>query len=160
MDLKDQPQSIKHPVTHAQGARVLFRRTNFFVLAPSYQNSRPVPPLAREGVEVDLDGHHAIPWEPGVTVLDAPTRSVGDRPAILLRASTWTVPVWLETIMVFVGLAASSAAHAINMFNYPHYEQDEGTYMMYTWAVTHGSITNYPYGYGTPHWPGYRLLPG
>ena len=50
--------------------------------------------------------------------------------------------------MVF--LAGSFAAHAINLFYYPHYELDEGTYLMYAWAVTHGSITNYPYGYGHP----------
>ncbi len=150
VDFNEQTDSIQRTVTHARSTRVLFRRTNFFVLAPSYQTSRPMPSLAREGVEVDLAAHHAIPWEPGVTVLDAPIPSVGNRPAILLRASTWAVPAWLETILVFVGLAASFAAHAINMFNYPHYEQDEGTYMMYAWAVTHGSITNYPYGYGHP----------
>lgn len=60
------------------------------------------------------------------------------------------IPTWLESIFVMIGLLASFAAHAINMFNYPHYEQDEGTYMMYAWAVTHGSIDPYPYGYGHP----------
>ncbi|MFL5624317.1 MAG: ArnT family glycosyltransferase [Ktedonobacteraceae bacterium] len=60
------------------------------------------------------------------------------------------IPTWLETIIVIIGLTVSFASHAINMFYYPHYEQDEGTYMMYAWAVTHGSIDPYPYGYGHP----------
>src|SRR5260221_5253112 len=145
MDFNDQPESLQHTRTGAQATRVLYRRTNFIVLAPSQQN---VPRLARE--EVDLDGHRAIPWDPPVTVLDTPTRSEGDRPATLHRASALAVPVWLETILVGVALGASCAAHAINLFYYPHYEQDEGTYLMYAWAITHGNITNYPYGYGHP----------
>ena len=135
----------------AQGARILHRSSNFFVLAPSYQNSQLVSRLA---LEVASDSHPAIHQEPAlparVAVLDAPTRSEGDRPAVLLRTSTWHIPAWLETVLVFIALGASFAAHAINMFNYPHYEQDEGTYLMYAWAVTHGSIDPYPYGYGHP----------
>jgi 4-amino-4-deoxy-L-arabinose transferase-like glycosyltransferase len=130
------------PLKDAQGTRVLYRRTNFFVLAPSYQNHRPVTRLARGGVEMDLDGHHAIPS----ATLDTHTRPEQDRAPVFLLA----VPVWLEIILVMVALAGSFAAHAINTFYYPHYEQDEGTYMAYAWAVTHGSITNYPYGYGHP----------
>jgi 4-amino-4-deoxy-L-arabinose transferase-like glycosyltransferase len=145
MDFNDQPESMQHTRTGAQATRVLYRRTNFFVLAPSYQN---VPRLARK--DVDLDGHPAIPWEPAAAIPDAHARPERDRSAVFLGASALTVPVWLETILVFVALGASFVAHAINMFYYPHYEQDEGTYMMYAWAVTHGSITNYPYGYGHP----------
>lgn len=137
MELNEQPKSIQRTIRFAEGTRVLFRRTNFFVLAPSYQKRQLVP------------GHRAIPGESPVTVLDTPTRSE-DRLATLHRANALTIPVWLETILVFVALAGSFVAHALNMFNYPHYEQDEGTYMMYAWAITHGSITNYPYGYGHP----------
>ncbi len=146
---EDDISDIAH-LTGAQGARILHRSPNFFVLAPSYQNSQLV---SRFALEVASDDHpiHQEPALPAmVAVLDAPTRSEGDRPAVLLRASTWRIPVWLETVLVFVALGASFVAHAINMFNYPHYEQDEGTYMMYAWAVTHGSIDPYPYGYGHP----------
>src|SRR5258707_3115751 len=142
VDFNDQPASVEPTTTPAPGARVLYRRTNFLVLAPASQPNPPAPPLAQDDVEED---RHALPGTPAVAVLDAPTRA-----AALLKASTWAVPTWLETILVFVGLVASFAAHAINLFNYPHYEQDEGTYLMYAWAVTHGSITNYPYGYGHP----------
>jgi len=142
VDFNDQPASVEPTTTPAPGARVLYRRTNFLVLAPALQPHPSDPPLAQDGVEED---HHALPGTPAVAVLDAPTRA-----AALLKASTWAVPTWLETILVFVGLAASFAAHAINLFSYPHYEQDEGTYLMYAWAVTHGSIDPYPYGYGHP----------
>lgn len=137
-----------------QGTRVLFRRKNFFVLAPFYQNRQPVPQLAGEGVEMDYNGQLAIPWEPAVGgrtgIADANTRLERDRSAVFKGVSTLAVPAWLETILVMVALAGSFCAHAINMFYYPHYEQDEGTYMMYAWAILHGSITNYPYGYGHP----------
>lgn len=157
MDSNDQPESIQHTITDARDTRVLFRRTNFFVLAPSYQdrqNHRPVPCLTPGSVEVDLDGLHAIPWEPVVrkrtTILDSLAHPERDRAAFHLRVGALAVPAWLEAILVMVFLAGSFAAHAINMFYYPHYELDEGTYLMYAWAVTHGSITNYPYGYGHP----------
>jgi transposase/4-amino-4-deoxy-L-arabinose transferase-like glycosyltransferase len=67
-----------------------------------------------------------------------------------IRTSRVRVPHWLEIIIVIVGLTVSFAAHAINVFYFPHYEQDEGTYMMGAWAITHGLITPYPYGYGHP----------
>ncbi len=60
------------------------------------------------------------------------------------------VPAWLETIIVIIGLMTTFAAHAINMFYYPSYGQDEGTYVMSAWAITHGRIYPYSYGYGHP----------
>src|SRR5260370_17752612 len=144
MDFNDQPESLHQTRAVAQATRVLYRRTNFIVLAPSEQNVRR---LEREREEMDLDGH---PGEPAAVIAGAHTRPERDRSAVFLGASALSVPVWLETILVVVALGASFAAHAINLFYYPHYEQDEGTYLMYAWAITHGSITNYPYGYGHP----------
>ena len=60
------------------------------------------------------------------------------------------VSAWLETIIIIVGLTVSFAAHAYNMFNFPRYELDEGTYMSSAWAIMNGLITPYPYGYGHP----------
>lgn len=60
------------------------------------------------------------------------------------------IPGWLRVIVIFLGLVATFASHAINIFYYPIYSTDEGTYMMSAWAITHGSITPYPYGYGHP----------
>ncbi len=84
MDFNDQPESRQHTSTGAQATRVLYRRTNFFVLAPSQQN---VP----RG-EVDLDGHPALPWEPAVAIADAHARPERDRSAVFLGASALTVP--------------------------------------------------------------------
>jgi len=75
---------------------------------------------------------------------------IADTVVTPVRTSRVAVPRWLETIIVIIGLTVSFAAHAINVFYYPHYEQDEGTYMMGAWAITHGLITPYPYGYGHP----------
>jgi hypothetical protein len=58
------------------------------------------------------------------------------------------IPQWLRIVVIFVIIAATFASHAINLFFYPRYETDEGTYMMSAWAITHGSITPYAYGYG------------
>jgi transposase/4-amino-4-deoxy-L-arabinose transferase-like glycosyltransferase len=142
------------PLAEAQGTRVLYRHSNFFVLAPSYQHRQPAPRFAHQGVEADLDGRPAIDRETmerrRAIALDAHIRSERDRSATLLRASPWHVPLWLETILVIVALAASLAAHAYNMFNYPRYELDEGTYMSSAWAIMNGMITAYPYGYGHP----------
>lgn len=60
------------------------------------------------------------------------------------------VPAWLEAVVIVIGLFASLIAHALNMFNYPRYELDEGTYMSSAWAILHGQITPYAYGYGHP----------
>ncbi len=60
------------------------------------------------------------------------------------------IPSWLRMVIVLLGLAVTFASHGINMFYYPRYESDEGTYAMYAWAITHGSISPYAYGYGHP----------
>lgn len=88
-----------------------------------------------------------VPAQPSRELTEIP---IADTVVTPIRTSIVAVPHWLETIIVIVGLTASFAAHAINVFYYPHYEQDEGTYMMGAWAITHGLITPYPYGYGHP----------
>lgn len=60
------------------------------------------------------------------------------------------LPAWLEAIIVVIALAGVSVAHAWNMFNFPRYELDEGTYISNAWAITQGMISPYPYGYGHP----------
>src|SRR5260370_8505527 len=60
------------------------------------------------------------------------------------------MPAWLEAVMVVLALAGTCVAHAYNLFNYPRYELDEGTYMSNAWAITQGMLSPYPYGYGHP----------
>jgi hypothetical protein len=81
---------------------------------------------------------------------NAPVAVASEQPGIIASISAWKIPNWLETILIIGILAVSGVAHAINMFNYPHYDQDEGTYMMYAWAVTRGMLSPYAYGYGHP----------
>jgi 4-amino-4-deoxy-L-arabinose transferase-like glycosyltransferase len=60
------------------------------------------------------------------------------------------MPAWLEAVIVVLALAGTFVAHAYNMFNYPRYELDEGTYMSNAWAITQGMLSPYPFGYGHP----------
>jgi len=68
-----------------------------------------------------------------------------------LPAKAWrAILAGIESFALVLGLIGVFAAHAINMFNYPDYAQDEGTYVSSAWAIIHGLITPYPYGYGHP----------
>jgi 4-amino-4-deoxy-L-arabinose transferase-like glycosyltransferase len=60
------------------------------------------------------------------------------------------IPAWAEAIMVVISLMGVLVAHAYNMFNFPRFELDEGTYMANAWAITQGMISPYSYGYGHP----------
>ena len=64
-------------------------------------------------------------------------------------AAPW-IPTWLGALAIIGVLAAAFAAHAINLFNFPRYELDEGTYVSSAWAILNDRITPYPYGYGHP----------
>ncbi len=48
VDFNDQSASVEPTTTPAPGARVLYRRTNFLVLAPASQPHPPDPPLAQD----------------------------------------------------------------------------------------------------------------
>jgi transposase/4-amino-4-deoxy-L-arabinose transferase-like glycosyltransferase len=80
-------------------------------------------------------------------LIDVP---IADTMVTSIRTSIAAVPHWMEAIIVIIGLTVSFTAHAINVFYFPHYEEDEGTYMSNAWAITHGLITPYSYGYGHP----------
>ncbi len=55
-----------------------------------------------------------------------------------------------ELAGVLLAISAGVLAHAWNLFNYPRYTGDEGTYMSSAWAITHGMLYPYTYGYGHP----------
>jgi 4-amino-4-deoxy-L-arabinose transferase-like glycosyltransferase len=60
------------------------------------------------------------------------------------------LPAWVEAVIICAVLMVVLVTHGYNMFGYPHYEQDEGTYVSAAWAITHGVLSPYPYGYGHP----------
>src|SRR5215831_685069 len=157
MSINNRTESIEHTITDTKGTKLLFRRANFFVIAPSSTNghgSLPEPQLSYDDAALNIVEHHTSSLEPAIDIkagtLDFPAHSERVRIARRLRIGELTVPTWLEAILVSAFMLGSFLAHSINLFYFPHYELDEGTYLMYAWAVTHGSITNYPYGYGHP----------
>jgi 4-amino-4-deoxy-L-arabinose transferase-like glycosyltransferase len=53
-----------------------------------------------------------------------------------------------ELLLILAVLLIAALAHGFNMFHYPYFEDDEGTYMSQAWAVVHeGQLAYYTYGY-------------
>lgn len=54
----------------------------------------------------------------------------------------------LEFIILLLVLIVSGVAHGYNMFHFPYYENDEGTYMSQAWSLlTKGKLAPYTYWY-------------
>ncbi len=134
-----QPITLRK-IERENSTRILHRRPNFFVFtAPQpLDPNNPAMGINKEAQLVSEQQRRA----------GAPTKMLPVVPPA--KKSGTSLPTWLEAIFVVVGLVASFAAHAYNMFNFPRYELDEGTYMSSAWAILNGSITPYPYGYGHP----------
>jgi len=58
-----------------------------------------------------------------------------------------TEVLWVAGLLLVVGLA-----HGINMFHYPYFEDDEGTYMAQAWSVLREGLLE-PYTYWYDHAP-------
>lgn len=53
-----------------------------------------------------------------------------------------------EGLIIIILLAASGLAHGYNMFNFPYYENDEGTYLSQAWSLLKkGELAPYTYWY-------------
>jgi len=52
-----------------------------------------------------------------------------------------------EGLWIVAVLTATALAHAVNMFEFPYYENDEGTYVAQGWAVLTGRLAPYTYWY-------------
>lgn len=53
-----------------------------------------------------------------------------------------------ELLLILVALLISGLAHGYNMFGFPYYENDEGTYLAQAWSViTVGKLAPYTYWY-------------
>lgn len=62
-----------------------------------------------------------------------------------------------ERVMLAALLLLSAVAHGYNMFQFPYYENDEGTYMSQAWSlITQGALAPYTYWYD--HAPGGWIL--
>lgn len=59
----------------------------------------------------------------------------------------WVLSHW-EWWLIGAVLLIAALAHGINMFHYPYFEDDEGTYMAQAWAILHqGQLAPYTYFY-------------
>lgn len=132
-----------------EGSVILHRAHNFFVRT-TYRPGRPQPkPLSRPtGRTTHLpkvmpnQNNRVAASETRMMPVIAPINPV--------KAKQVPIPPWLEAVVIVIGLTIAAIAHALNMFNFPRYELDEGTYMSSAWAVMNGLITPYAYGYGHP----------
>ncbi len=127
---------------------ILHRAANFFVATVSRPGT-PSPSLRRRSGQTTILPAFAPRQQQRIAASE--TRMM---PKIGLinpvQPKSIPLPVWLEAIVVMLGLIGAGIAHAYNMFNYPQYGLDEGTYMSSAWAIVHGMLSPYPYGYGHP----------
>jgi 4-amino-4-deoxy-L-arabinose transferase-like glycosyltransferase len=130
------------------GNVILYRRPNFFLRTAYRPGQRQNPlrkPTGNTTVMPKVMPHQET------RIAESNTHMM---PSVTLNTTKQTraipLPAWLEAIIVVLSLAGTLAAHAYNMFNFPRYELDEGTYMSNAWAITQGLISPYPYGYGHP----------
>ncbi len=67
---------------------------------------------------------------------------------------------FLEAVLLILLLVVSGVAHGYNMFKYPYFENDEGTYMSQAWSLlSDGKLAPYTYWYD--HAPfGWVMLAG
>jgi 4-amino-4-deoxy-L-arabinose transferase-like glycosyltransferase len=130
------------------GSIILYRRPNFF-LQTVYRPWQKQNPLRKPTGNTTLMPK-VMPHQE-VRIAGSDTRMM---PNVTLNTAKQTraipLPIWLEAVIVVLSLAATLVVHAYNMFNFPRYELDEGTYISNAWAITQGLISPYPYGYGHP----------
>jgi 4-amino-4-deoxy-L-arabinose transferase-like glycosyltransferase len=131
-----------------KGHIILYRRPNFYlrtVYRPGQKQNPLCKPTGNTTVIPKVMPHQET------RIADSDTRLM---PNVMLNTAKQTraipLPTWLEAVIVILGLAATFVVHAHNMFNFPRYELDEGTYISNAWAITQGLISPYPYGYGHP----------
>jgi hypothetical protein len=64
------------------------------------------------------------------------------------KLSAWFRSRYAEYLLLGMVLAVSTVAHGYNMFGFPYYENDEGTYLSQAWSLlTRGKLSPYTYWY-------------
>lgn len=134
---------------------ILYRSKRFFVRTVNNPNQRKHPLRVRGGNSSFLGASFIdqIRWvsveKQRLTV--EPTRLLPGVDAINpIRDRALPIPLWLEAVVVIVGLAIAFIVHAFNLFGYPMYGQNEGTLMANAWAVLHGQLSPTSYIYDLP----------
>ena len=146
-DISQRPTSryVAVPQEIQNGNIILYRSANFF-LRTVYRPGQKQNPLRNPTIVTPKIMPHQE-----TRIANSDTRRM---PNVAVNTTKQTraipVPPWLEAVLVFLSLAMVFVIHAYNMFNFPRYELDEGTYISNAWAITQGLISPYPYGYGHP----------
>src|SRR5947209_1155482 len=122
------PQEIEN------GNIILYRSSNFF-LRTAYRPGQKQNPLRKPNGNTIVTPK-VMPHQE-TRIADSDTHLM---PNVKLNTAKQTraipMPAWLEAILVVLGLATAFVFHAYNIFNYPRYELDEGTYISNAWAIT------------------------
>ncbi len=131
------------------GNSVILHRSPNFVVRTIYRPGQRPKPLRRPS------GHTAripkvMPQQEQRIAVSETKVMPAVAPINPVTIKKFPVPSWLEATVIVVGLLVSAVAHALNMFNFPRYELDEGTYISNAWAILHGQLSPYAYGYGHP----------
>lgn len=127
---------------------VLYRASNFFV-ATVARAGITASPFRRRCGQTTMTSAYA--QQHGARMVDSETRMLPKVEQLNpIHAGRIPFPAWAEAIVMGIGLIVAGVAHAYNMFNYPQYSLDEGTYISSAWAIVHGMLAPYPYGYGHP----------
>src|SRR5207248_2407911 len=129
------------------GHLILYQRPNFHVRTTN-RHGRRQNPLRRRTGHTTLIPKVEASQEKRIAIRE--TRLMPQVEARNPLKQAFPVPVWLEAIVATLALVFGLVVHGFNVFYFPHYELDEGTYMSSAWAIVHGMITPYPYGYGHP----------
>jgi 4-amino-4-deoxy-L-arabinose transferase-like glycosyltransferase len=148
ISLRSTSRYVAVPQEIENGNIILYRSANFF-LRTVYRPGQKQNPL-RKPTGNTIVTPKVMPHQE-TRIAFSETRMM---PNVTVNTTKQTkaipVPSWLEAVLVFLSLAMVFVIHAYNMFNYPRYELDEGTYISNAWAITQGLISPYPYGYGHP----------
>lgn len=127
---------------------ILFRKANFFVRT-TYRRKKQSDSRHQLTKNIDVASKARLQQKERIAICK--TRPLPRiTPINPLKARFFPIPRWLETVAVAIALFIALRAHALNMFNFPRYELDEGTYISSAWAILNGKLAPYPYGYGHP----------
>src|SRR5439155_16023134 len=140
-------RGINTEPTIQDGHVVLYRSPNFYVRTTNRRGQRPNPLRRRTG-HTTLLPKVAPGQEQRISASE--TRAMPNVALINPIQTKLALPAWLEALFLTIGLLGALVAHVFNLAYFPHYELDEGTYMSSAWAILHGMLMPYPYGYGHP----------
>ncbi len=142
-------QQGQGPKPEVENGNIILYRTHNFFLRTSYRPGQRQNPLRKPTGQTSVMPRVMPNQEKRIA--SSETRLM---PSVTVNTTRQTraipIPAWAEAIMVVIALMGVLAAHAYNMFNFPRFELDEGTYMANAWAITQGMLSPYSYGYGHP----------